>query len=156
MEMQRKRRSVVLVITGSLYGILLAIIGLLATGAGHGTLVLIGMSSSPVGFFGIPIALLSPPLLWAIMGWLLSKSERSPYRIIFLVIMAVHYLSLWPLLTREPYGDWEYFDKMWQSWPVIVATGIACYVVGQAVIWLYFLRRQYECRRNRSVNPRAA
>ena len=154
--MQRKRHKVLLVIAGLLYGLLLAIVGFLATGAGHGTYVLIGVSSAPLGFLGIMIALLSPPLLWAIIGWLLSRSERSPDRIIFLVIMAVHYSSLWRLLRREPYGDWEYFDRMWQSWPVIMATGIASYLVGQGVIWLYFLRRQNEYRRNRSVNPRAA
>src|SRR5581483_11608179 len=121
MEMQRKKHTVVPVIAGLLYGILLAITGLLATGVGHGTYVLIGIFSAPVGFLGIIIALVSPPLVWAIIGWMLSKADHPKYRIIFIVIMAVHYLSLWPMLTREPYGDWEYFDKMWQARPVIVA-----------------------------------
>lgn len=154
--MQKSKRRVMLVIAGLLYGILLAAVGLVATGAGHGTYVLIGASSAPLAFLAILPALLSPPLLWAIIGGLLSQSGHPGSRAFFLVIMASHYLSLWPLLTREPYGDWESFDRMWQTWPVILATGVACYMVGQAVIWLYFLQRQKEYRRNRSVNIRVA
>jgi hypothetical protein len=156
MESQKNKQRIMFPVAGFIYGLLLAIIGFAATAAGHGTYVLIGISSAPLGFLEIIVALLSPPLLWSIIGWLLGKSEQQRNRNVFLVMMAFHYLSLWPLLTREPYGDWEYFNRAWSYSPGIITTGIGSYLAGQALIWMYFLWQQYESRRNKSVDVRAA
>src|SRR5690242_972150 len=106
MHPQKNKQRTMLAVAGFFYGLLLATIGFAVAAAGHGTYVLIGIWSAPLGILGIIVSLLSPPLLWSIIGWGLGRSERVRSRNAFLVLMAFHYLSLWPLLTRKPYGDW--------------------------------------------------
>src|SRR5438128_1335235 len=56
-------------VTGLGYGAVLAFLGLVATGAGHGSYVLIGLCSSPLGLTqSIPLALFGTPVFWAIVG----------------------------------------------------------------------------------------
>src|SRR2546423_133550 len=89
-----------LAVTGLLYGTLLAGVAFLATGAGQGSYLLLGLCSAPLGLtHNIFLALLATPLLWCGLGALLG-AETWGGRVVFLATMIVHYASL-PLILRD-------------------------------------------------------
>jgi hypothetical protein len=143
-----KTKMVALTAIGFLYGTALSVIGFLATGLGHGTYVILGISSAPLGFMGFLVSLFSPPLAWAIIGCLLSKSEYPHKRLFFLITIACHYLSIWPLLATQPFEDLDHFKRTWQHHPDTIIAGICCYLVGQSIMWVYFLRQIHEGKKN--------
>jgi hypothetical protein len=121
-------------LTGFLYGGVLAFLAFLAAGFGHGTYVLAGLSSSPLSLFGnIPLALLSPPLLWSAIGALSGAAKRRVARICLLLGLVAHYASI-PIVLQSPsaFADWEYLPRV----QGVVWLGIIVYIVGQAAIWV--------------------
>jgi hypothetical protein len=137
-------------ISGFLYGLFLATIGVLATGAGHGTYVLTGAFSSPLGFLGIPAALFGAPILWLVIGLLVEKNNNSSRRKLFLLVMATHYCGIILLLNTENFGDWKYFSRMFQSYPAMMILGFMVYAIGQAIIWFFFVTASNEMETNSS------
>ncbi len=125
---------------GFVYGVILGYLSFLTAGAGHGTYVMVGMSSAPLGLLGTLAAIFGPPLLWAGVGALLASLDRRGARRWFIVFMLVHYLSGVALLSTEPFGDWEYVGRVVGAMPWVVAAWLATYGLGQAVIWLAFTR----------------
>src|SRR5437868_1513833 len=91
---------------GLLYGLALAFWSFGAAGAGHGTCVPLGLSSSPLGWLGIFVAFFGLPALWAGVGFLLERANEGRARLAFLLVVAAHYLSIPPLLAGEMFGDW--------------------------------------------------
>ncbi len=110
-----------------------------AAGAGHGTYVVMGLSSSPLGFLGIPVAFFGLSVFWAFIGFLLSKAQYSSYKLAFLLFIVAHYVSIVPLLATQPFGDWEYFSKVWSMIPLSIIGGLTTYVIGQVAIWFAYL-----------------
>src|SRR5262245_53376564 len=83
--------------TGSaiMYGITLLGLGGLAAGAGHGTYVIIGLSSSPLSIFQDIGRAFAGPIYRGIVGLLLAKSaDRQAWNIGFLLAMLLHYACL--------------------------------------------------------------
>jgi hypothetical protein len=131
-------RTVGLYAGGLFYGIVLAGLGFVATGAGHGTYVVIGVSSSPFGLTqNIPITNLAAPLLWSVVCVLLSLLAYRVPRALFFATMLAHYAAL-PLilLGKSTFGDWSYASKM----PGFVAMAVAIYAFGQFCIWAVAFR----------------
>jgi len=83
-----KRRTAAVI--GFLYGLGLAVIGVLLTAAGHGTYILLGITSAPVSFLGMVFSIVAPPIFWAVVWILLAYKVR----IITLCILIVHYASI--------------------------------------------------------------
>jgi hypothetical protein len=124
-------------IAGFFYGIGLLCIGIGAAGAGHGTYVVMGLYSSPLGLTGeITIALFGTPVVWCATGALVGAVRYWPWRIAFLIAMAVHYAAL-PIILSEgsPFGDWSYAEKHAST----VTFGVSVYVAGQLVLWILFV-----------------
>ncbi len=73
---------------GLCYGLLLLAFGFLATGAGHGTIVVAGLSSSPVGLTQrVLLAIFAPPVLWCMVGAMLGWVTQRTLRGLFLATM---------------------------------------------------------------------
>jgi len=125
---------------GLFYGLALTFWSFGAAGAGHGTYVVMGLSSSPLGFLGIPIALFSLPIFWAFIGLFLSKVYRPSYKMAFLSFIVAHYLGIVPLLITEPFGDWKRFSKVWTMMPLAIIGGLTTYVIGQVAMWFAYLK----------------
>ena len=130
------RSAVILGTVGLAYGLALAVMGVMAAGAGHGTYVVIGLASSPFGLLqNVVIGLLGAPVLWGIAGLLLSAVRDSAWRAVFLAVMFAHYGGLLLVLFRpSPFADWSHASKM----PEFVAEVIGFYIVGQTALWATF------------------
>ena len=127
---------------GLLYGLLLTVIGFLAANAGHGTYVLMGVFSAPLGVLGVPVAIVSPIILWFLIGLLLGKGAASSKKYFLFVILA-HYSGILLLLNTEDFGDWKYFDQQLEADPSLIFLGLTIYVVGQLAMWLRFAEILY-------------
>ncbi len=125
---------------GFAFGVVLGYLSFLTAGAGHGTYVMVGMSSAPLGLLGFLAAIFGSPLVWAGVGALLASLDRHGARRWFIVFMFVHYLGGVALLSREPFGDWEGVGRVAGAMPWVVAAWLTTYGLGQAMIWLTFTR----------------
>lgn len=132
---------------GFAYGFGLMVLSIGAAGFGHGTYVLMGLSSAPLsilsllprGDFRVLIALLGTPVLWLLIGFLLGLSPSLRRVRCVLVVMAVHYSTALLLLlpaSHSEFSDWSYVPKV----QGVFIMGIVFYVIGQAFVWLAFFR----------------
>jgi hypothetical protein len=131
---------------GFSYGVVLLFISILAAGAGHGTYVLMGFASAPLGLAeNVLIALVGMPFLWCLLSFLASSARHRVWLAFFLVAMAIHYASLYPILSdRTHFGDWSYIPKVAEVfWP-----GLVVYGAGQVALWVLCLFQLW-CRRYR-------
>src|SRR5262249_32130077 len=119
------------------YGLYLGMWAFIATGAGHGSYVLVGLFSSPLGLSqNIPIAMVSIPFLWCFIGFILGRVTHSVARLIFVLVMLTHYAAL-SLILRSPseFADWE---RAWR-YPSFLMGSIGFYLVGQVALWIAFV-----------------
>lgn len=124
---------------GLLYGIGLTVLGVMLAGAGHGTSLLLDIASAPFSFGGYLLPLISPPLMWGALGWLLGGSSQRQRRIV-VVLMLLHYLSLGLLPLIEIYPEEEYLAKMFDYDPGLVVLSAVYYLVGQILIWTLWFK----------------
>lgn len=123
-----------------MYGLSLTGVGVLMAGAGHGTYLLLGVASAPLSFLGITFSIVSPPLLWSMLGGLLPYFHKSPQRQILIAALVLHYLAILLLPFFGDYAEEKYLAKALEVNPVVVVLGIALYFFGQVVIWFYWFR----------------
>ena len=130
--------SRVLATAGFCYGLLLAGWGVVTATGGHGSYVIIGLSSSPLGLSdNIPLTILSAPILWCIVGAILGRVINRPLRKLFLGFMLAHYLALPFILSPASKVGVAHADRQ----PGIVAVGLVIYGAGQAILWTIFILR---------------
>ena len=122
------------------YGCVLFWLGVFAAGAGHGTHVLLGLSSSPLPLLAGILGILGAPLLWGAMGFALARRGHAWGRRLFLGAITGHYVGLWPVLTGEHFGDWSHFKRVWLVMPGVLLTAAAVYLSGQVALWALFIR----------------
>ena len=120
---------------GAAYGVALGFLAFVSAGFGHGTYILVGVSSAPIGVLGIPAALLGAPLIWAVVGYLLSRVTSIRSSRAFLTAICLHYLGVFVLFLTPTYGDWAYFPRVLEVIPWVVLAWGLLYIVGQAIIW---------------------
>jgi hypothetical protein len=121
---------------GLCFGLILGFLGFAAAGVGHGTYVLIGLSSSPFGLSqNIFLTWFGAPIFWCIVAALSGAATHRLPRALFLATMIAHYAALPIILGRESnFGDWGYVTKA----AGVVAVGVAVYAVGQGGLWIAF------------------
>ena len=122
--------------TGFWYGVLLALFGFVAAGGGHGTYVVIGLSSAPFGLAqDVIIGLLAAPLLWLFIAFLAGGAKHWIPRICFVLAQSIHYVSLhWILNRPSKFADWDYVQRVgWFFW-----MAIGLYLAGQVALWALF------------------
>lgn len=126
---------------GLFYGFVLFVFAFLETGGGHGSCLMFGWFSSPLSL--VPGGVLGILLLWPIIGLLLMHANRPNAKATFLIIMALHYISI-PLIARsEAYADPVYLKKSWAAAPEAFYLGFGIYLIGQIWIWTVFVRKQF-------------
>lgn len=139
-----------LALVGAAHGTVLAVLAFLAAGYGHGTYVVLGLASAPLGLLGIIAALIGLPFLWAAM-FVLARRNRSA----FVFAMLVHYLSAAVLLTTrqfaDQFGDWDYFGRAWTRSGVFLFVCFLWYFAGQVLLWMDFVTKKTRKSRDPEV-----
>ena len=123
---------------GGAVGVPVWLLALWCTGFGHGTSIPITLSSSPLSLVPLP-GFLCTPVLWAIIVALAAAPRTRRNRILFLALMATHYLVAAALIAWTPLGDWEYVGVTWKAVPGVVIAWATCYGVAQVLAWGAFL-----------------
>lgn len=118
---------------GLFYGLVITWCGLAATGGGHGSGLLLLLSSAPLFYIAGLYGTLASPILWALIGFLLMGVKQGWLKLSLIFILVVHYTSIIALLIQ--FDDWEYVSKA-LFWLV---PGILMYIIGQVVMWHIFL-----------------
>src|SRR5260370_33498361 len=112
--MSNEWQRTLIVMTGpSTYGFALGLAGFGAAGVGHGTYVIMGPASSPLGSVNdVVLAWIGAPVLWAFVGFLLGRVQHIAWRVAFFATMLAHYSGLFFIL-RPPgrFADWEHARK---------------------------------------------
>jgi len=120
---------------GGLYGATLTGGAVVACGGGHGTYIVLGIVSAPLGFLSIWSAFVFAPLLWASLFFVASASAKHS-RFMATAALLTHYVAAAVLITRSEFGDWTHFQKVYRSAPGIIVEPLAIYVAGQLCLWL--------------------
>ena len=113
-------------------------IGFMVAGVGHGTYVVIALSSAPLGLLGIAVALFGGPVLWSGVGILLALAARSKAALVALVtVMLSHYAGLlFTLGTEDWFANWGHLPK---GAVELVWVAVALYGFGQVAIWIWLV-----------------
>ena len=133
---------VTLTCIGLAFGIALMLLSFCAAGFGHGTYVLLGLSSSPLGALPLEnslffVALLGTPILWGLIWLLVALLPDMTAGAILVVVMGLHYVTALFLLSGESFGDWSYIPKVRD----VFTLGSGLYCAGQVTLWVVILRR---------------
>jgi hypothetical protein len=118
---------------GGIYGVALAALGLWSAGTFRsGTLVPLGVVSSPAGLVAVPfVAFMATPVLWAAIGWLLAAYRIGAFRGAFRVVMFCHYATIPFIVFGTAFADWSNLHKAAGS----AALASILYAAGQVLIW---------------------
>ena len=131
---------------GFLFGFVLLGLSILAAGGGHGTPLLLGLSSSPLHglAYGLAYALptnslaaipfLFTPVLWGLLWYLAALLPKRPALQAFVALIGIHYAAALPVLIS---CDWNDVSKVQE----VFSWGVGIYVVGQIALWIMFLRK---------------
>jgi len=130
---------------GAVFGVILMGLALAAAGGGHGTYVLLGLFSAPLGCFGISVAVFGTPLLWATVGVVAGLLNFSTGRRCLLGFLLIHYVSAACSLWLQ-YGNWDRTHGMWivDRWMFIYPLTI--YLVGQFALITSLVRHAFLLR----------
>lgn len=123
---------------GGAIGVLIWLPALWCTGAGHGTYIPITLSGSPLSLVP-PVGFLGVPVVWAVIVALAAAPRTRRNRILFLALMAAHYVVAGALIAWTPLGDWKYVGVTWNAIPGVVMAWAMFYCVAQVLAWGAFL-----------------
>lgn len=120
------------------YGVILTTLGFFAAGAGHGTYLLLALSSSPLPLISNGLGIIGGPIFWGVVGLTFAFRNRPIARRLFVGLMATHYIGLWPVLVAGG-SEWSYLVKVWTYMPLVLICGAIVYAGGQVMLWISFL-----------------
>jgi len=128
-------KTFLLALAGFLYGAVLAVIGLVEAGAGHGSYVLISLSSCPFlwVFQDAGAALFGAPILWCVVGIFLGGVKHRGRTTAFLITVLGHYASIAFCYSRGLFGEWSSLNAK-----ELVLFGLGVYAAGQVALWVLF------------------
>jgi hypothetical protein len=130
-------RPLWLTLFGFLYGIVLLILSYFCMASGYGTSVPLLTASAPFGLFGFVAALAGAPILWALLGYLASRSAQTGFRQAFYVLCAFHYLTglLMAASVLQNHDGWLEFMRLAEFAPQALIVWASVYVLGQWLMW---------------------
>jgi hypothetical protein len=123
---------------GLVYGLALAVWGVMISGGGHFNLPFM-LSISPV-WLGI--------LLWPLWGFLAARFDSALSKGLFLVTMAAHYAGIIFYVINPDNSD-SYWFRIGMHDPSFIwfpASAFALYLAGQLILWVRFLRDSFSRR----------
>lgn len=119
-------------LAGFIYGHGLALQGLFLAGYGHGSYLLSGVSSAPLGFAGASAGVCAGPILWAAL-FLLASAGEWPRRMATIAVLC-HYAGLVAQLSFQRRIWVEPISALRHAWgPLLLAAVL--YLAGQVVFW---------------------
>jgi hypothetical protein len=136
--MRLTRHTVKWATLGGATGVPMWLLALWCTGFGHGTYILITLSSSPLSLVPLP-GFLCTPIVWAVIVALAAAPRTRRNRILFLALMAAHYMVAAALIAWTPLGDWGYVGVIWNRVPGVVIGWAIFYCLAQVLAWGAFL-----------------
>src|SRR5262249_2336495 len=136
-------RSALFAVAGLGYGVLLLFLAIVAGGEQSAYWIAL----TPAQPLVISWALIFPmvPILWTVLWGLLFWAGRPFPRVLFLAIMALHYVFL-------PYKALA-SDLRDPETRVMIAPFLAVYVFGQILMWRIFVRRVQSSRGRSGPEP---
>jgi hypothetical protein len=108
-----------------------------AANGGDGVMIPLYIFGSPLV---IPLIVFAPIVFWPSVTFVLGRAERKKFRNLFLFLMAVHYIGMWPYLIVL--GDWDHLSELADRSPLSVTILVTSYLAGQVAIWLVFAATQ--------------
>jgi hypothetical protein len=125
-----------------MYGLILALLSFGMMGGGHGTYIPFALSAAPLAQMSFPgetiyLGLIAAPVLWACAAGLASGKR---FHRAFLIVLMIHYGGVALSLIRPVDGDWSYFTRVMRSAGEAVLLWLVTYVLGQALLWYWFLK----------------
>lgn len=135
---------------GFLYGVILAVLALVAAGAGHGTYLPLAIVSAPFSILGMPVGLFGCPVLWGLAGYLCWRVAEGKSAVPFVALLCLHYstglfLAFNPGLLREELEPLREGVRLGMR-PFFLV-GISIYVSGQLCLWACFFYARTSYRR---------
>jgi hypothetical protein len=130
------KKKIALSIAGGAYGVMLSLLGILATGAGHGTSALLEIGSAPIGVFNFVLGMFFAPLMWAVIGFIVGNGNRT----LLVAIMSIHYASIALAPSFHSAEDQEYLARTSAHNPGFMIFFVAFYLCGQAALWICWFR----------------
>ena len=132
-----------LAFAGGLYGLVLCVIGLLATGWGHGTYLPVAVFGAPFGVLPGPLGLFACLAWWPAVAFAIGASRRPWMAIALLLIHAAAVAAMLVFGTPFESADeqWRYYERARMHYGALLFTGWVVYVVGQATAWSMVLLR---------------
>ena len=134
-----ERHSLAVTVMGVIYGGLLAWCAFAAALVGEGTYIPITVFSAPFLFLGTTIAfvttLVSIPILWGIVGFLVTRLRRVGARVALVLLLALHYAGMIPLLVWSSIDEPARIRMMLGRDPFLVIFGLGTYLMGQVLVW---------------------
>ncbi len=111
---------------------------MLTTGAGHGTVIPLLISSAPFGAFSLVAGLLGTPLVWAAIGVLVASPGHAK-RIRFAQVLALlHYASALAIvltLVATSQDELVHLARVLRISPEFFAVWATVYLGGQVTLW---------------------
>jgi hypothetical protein len=136
--MRLTRHTAKWAIWGGALGVVIWLEALWCAGAGHGTLIPITLSGSPLSLIP-PVGFLGVPVMWAVIIALAAAPHTRKNRILFVALMAAHYAVAAALIAWTPLGDWRYVHETWSAIPAVVIGWVIFYCLAQILAWGAFL-----------------
>jgi hypothetical protein len=133
-------------IGGALYALVLCILGLMATGFGHGTYLPIAVFGAPLGVILGPLGflgLLACLAWWPVVGFVLGASRGPGPAALLLALHAAAVLAMLMFGTPFERADeqWNYYRQAQAHVGPAIFTGWIVYIIGQAAAWSLVLVR---------------
>ena len=128
-------KPILLAVFGVCYASLLLLLGLIAAGAGHGSGLIIVVTSAPLIYTqNAWMTFLGTPIVWGIVGGFLGAVNHRVSRAFFVAMIFTHYASL-TVLMMTGRGDLEHVNRVLG----VVIAALVIYALGQLVMWGVFI-----------------
>ena len=151
--MLRTRRTVGWAITGGAVGVVLWLLAFFCAGAGHGTLIPLVVSTSPLTLVPFVGFLLGAPVLWGSLAVLATAPRTRRNTIWFLGVMLSHYLVAAGFVCWAPGCNWDLVVKTQEAIPGFFEGWLMSYCVANFLAWWLFLGASRPAGRD-SLHPR--
>jgi len=122
---------------GLAYGVVLSLLSLGTAASGHGSFILIVLSSAPLGSFGLIGAFVATPVLWALIGGLAVAARAGRFERSAVLLPALHVLAVLILIELSDASPGREFRDALIETPWPMAAWSLLYVAGQVALWRY-------------------
>ncbi len=114
---------------GVIFATVYLLLAIFAAGAGHGAVLFL----APTFPYGLGL------LLFPIIGFLAGNLNSFFTKSLFLIVLAIHYGLVLTVIKFMWVEDIPYFEKVWNSSPILIILPSIFYVLGNLVVYATFV-----------------